>query len=59
MTEPTTRTVGIKSDIHRELKLLCADRGWTMTEAIAHMMKVLKETEKDGKHDNPTAEPDR
>lgn len=51
MTERDTKTVGIKNDVHRELKLLCAENGWTMSDAIAHMMKLLKDANTDGKND--------
>jgi hypothetical protein len=35
------KTVGLDGQVHRELKMLCADRGWTMTQAIEHMMMIL------------------
>lgn len=54
MTERDTKTVGIKRDVHRELKLLCAANGWSMSEAIAHMMKLLKDDNSDGKDDRKT-----
>lgn len=43
------KTVGLDPEVHKELKLLCAQKGWTMTQAVAHMIKVLEETE--GKED--------
>lgn len=48
MTERASKTIGLKTEVHRELKRLCADNDWTMSEAIAHMMQVLKETKKNG-----------
>lgn len=51
MKERDTKTVGIKIDVHRELKLLCAANDWSMSEAIAHMMKLLKDGNADGKDD--------
>lgn len=44
------KTVGIEEATHRELKTLCAMRGWTMTEAVQHMLdQIEKEVESDGR----------
>lgn len=51
MTERDAKTVSIKLDVHRELKLLCAENDWTMSEAIAHMIKLIKDAKSDGKDD--------
>jgi hypothetical protein len=36
------KTVGIEEETHKRLKQLCAAEGWTMTEAVKHMLELLK-----------------
>jgi macrodomain Ter protein organizer (MatP/YcbG family) len=39
------KTVGLDGPVHRELKMLCASRGMTMTEAIKFMMEIVEKYE--------------
>lgn len=36
------RTVGLKERTHRALKTFCAQEGLTMTEAVDHLLEVIK-----------------
>lgn len=41
------KTISLEKQVHKELKLLCAERGWTMTQAVENLMKIAKERGKD------------
>lgn len=45
MTE-RLKNVGLAPDVHRELKLLCAETGYTMTEAVRYLMDRIKDDER-------------
>lgn len=37
------KTVSLEAEVHKALKLLCAENGWTMTQAVEQLMKIAKE----------------
>ena len=49
MTE-RAKTISLDPDVHKALKLLCAENGWTMTQAVDQLMKIAKERNKDEQH---------
>lgn len=44
------KTVSLDAEVHKALKLLCAEKGWTMTQAVDQLMKIAKERGKDERH---------
>lgn len=48
------KNVGLSPAVHRQLKMLCAQEDWTMTEAVQHLLEVLREQE-DGKEEPSAA----
>lgn len=37
------KTVSLDAEVHKALKLLCAENGWTMTQAVEKLMQIAKE----------------
>jgi predicted DNA-binding protein len=37
------KNVGLRPETHQRLKLLCAEQGWTMTEAVEALIEVMNE----------------
>ena len=49
------KNIGLSPLVHKQLKLLCAQEGWTMTEAVQHLLEILREQEDGKKEPNAAA----
>lgn len=45
MKKKESRTIGLKEETHRELKILCAEHDWTMTQAVNALKESFREHE--------------
>lgn len=45
MKKPESRTIGLKEETHRDLKILCAEHDWTMTEAVNALLESFRKHE--------------
>jgi len=45
MKKTESITVGLKENTHKELKILCAEHRWTMTEAVNALLESFREHE--------------
>ena len=39
------KTISLEVAVHKKLKMLCAEQGWTMTQAVEALLKRMEETE--------------
>lgn len=39
------KNIGLERETHRALKLLCAQKDWTMTQAVDHLLSMLEKGE--------------
>ncbi|MNO60491.1 hypothetical protein D3C76_511070 [compost metagenome] len=57
--EKRPKTISLEVAVHKKLKMLCAEQGWTMTQAVEALLQRMEETEDERHGRNQAADKGR